>query len=125
MSGVKLNKIKTRRQMRIIALKYLDARRYGHNRDDAARHLGITSNAIDRYIKNSDLPSISEVVKSGIPDGPWQETVRGKTWDEMPGNSPELQKLNFFFWRRGLYFTQKEQDQADRKRAERENLLKN
>ena len=34
---------------------------------------------------------------------PWQLTHNGKTWRDMPGETNDLKKLNFFLFRRGLF----------------------
>lgn len=38
---------------------------------------------------------------------PWQQTWRGKTWRDMPGNDDTHRRINFFYFRRGRYDLEK------------------
>lgn len=33
----------------------------------------------------------------------WQLPWRGKCWHQMPGDNDDIKKMNFFFFRRGMY----------------------
>ena len=32
----------------------------------------------------------------------WDEVWSGRTWEDMPGGQADIQKMNFFLWRRGI-----------------------
>ena len=32
----------------------------------------------------------------------WNEEWEGRTWQDMPGGQADIQKMNFFLWRRGI-----------------------
>ena len=34
---------------------------------------------------------------------PWQQTHNGMTWRDMPGDTIDQKRLNFFLFRRGLF----------------------
>jgi hypothetical protein len=54
------------------------------------------------WAKLYGFPWPKEALAATIPDGPWQHTVRGKTWKDMPGTNETDRKLNFFFFRRNI-----------------------
>jgi len=42
-------------------------------------------------------------MKEDVPDGPWQDTHNGKTWEDMPGDDDFDKRVAFFFFRRGMH----------------------
>lgn len=50
------------------------------------------------------------VVESESDLKPWQQTFQGLTWQDMPGNQTDEQKIKFALFRRGLYKPERDED---------------
>jgi len=110
-------------EQRRIALRYLASRRWGYGPEDAARTIGIDHRTINVWVKRHHLPSIKSQVAASIPDGPWQNKHNGKRWFDMPGSNEDVQKLNFFLFRRDLHFSSSDQMRANVERVSAAKVL--